>query len=557
MSSPWRFAVVDGGDPQQLLTGLTARTRLVADRPRSVRRTRLDTFDWRLHGDGSWLDLVDRAGRRTLAWTGRRGENLGHLDLGDQPTAEPPRFAWDLPAGPVTDRLADLLEMRALLPLATIDLVETELRLVDGEHKTVARLRLEQRAGGAERTPSGDSGSPATGGPAAPAGVLTVLPVRGYDRQARALGDLLASQVLLEAADEDLLDRAVRDAGHRPGAYSPKLRLALDPACTADEAWRAVLRALFATQRANEAGLRDDLDSEFLHDFRVAVRRTRAVLTAARGVLDAGVLDRFRPEFAWLGAATGPTRDLDVYLLGVPGLERALPDGRRHDLKAFRAFLERRQQAAHRTLVEQLDSRRYRQFIQAWSAELEEGADTGGAAEADRPANEVAGRRIWQAHRRLVRRGRAITEDTEPEALHELRKDAKKLRYLLECFGSLWPADEVSPVVRRLKSLQEVLGDYQDSQVQIGSLEDFGQQMLDESPGLPAATLLAMGTVVEHLHETEIAAREGFAARFAEYDNRALRRRVRATFVRDPDLEQHEGPASPPPGRQGSAVGPP
>ena len=77
---------------------------------------------------------------------------------------------------------------------------------------------------------------------------------------------------------------------------------------------KIVLHRLLDTMLANETGTREDIDSEFLHDFRVSVRRTRSAISQIKGVIPQKILDRFRPEFTWLGQITGPTRDMDVYL---------------------------------------------------------------------------------------------------------------------------------------------------------------------------------------------------------------------------------------------------
>ena len=92
-------------------------------------------------------------------------------------------------------------------------------------------------------------------------------------------------------------------------------------------------------------------------------------------------------------------------------------------------------------------------------------------------------RRIDKAQDRLLAQGRAITPDTPAEEVHELRKDAKKLRYLLECFGGLLPAAERKAFVKRLKELQDNLGEHQDAAVHVAQLHE----AVDELPaGVPA-----------------------------------------------------------------------
>ncbi len=68
------------------------------------------------------------------------------------------------------------------------------------------------------------------------------------------------------------------------------------------------------------------------------------------------------------------------------------------------------------------------------------------------------------------RTGRTITPSTPAETVHELRKDAKKLRYLIECFGGLYDKSARTAFVGRLKALQDTLGEHQDAEVHAHAL---------------------------------------------------------------------------------------
>ncbi len=505
-------------DVARVLAAVEAHGRFARDRGESVRRTLFDTFDWRLYGQGTVLEHRVDPSSAWLVWRSvDDGEVLGryHLD-------EVPRFVADLPAGPVTDRLGAVVEMRALLPLVTVEARHLTLRLLDDEDKTVARVVVEE---GASARADGARSRPTRLAPQ-----VEVLPVRGYVEAADELSALLGSQVVLRPADDDLAVVALRAAGLDPGGYTGKLRLALPAEATALEAWALVCRALLATMEVNEPGLRDDLDSEFLHDYRVAVRRTRSVLGQAKGVLPSEVRRHMADEFRWLGGVTSPTRDFDVYLLEIPEFRHALPVDRRTDLDPFAAFIAEHQRAAHAALVAELDTERYRALLDRWRAFLDAPtADPTDAPDAARPAADVAAERIWTAYRKVIRDGRRIDGSSPPEDLHTLRKDAKKLRYALECYGSLFDTDEVAAVVKDLKGLQDVLGEYQDCQVQIGSLEGFGQEMLDGGD-VPASSIIALGFLVDHLDERERAARAAFDERFGRFDAKAVRRRMKHLF---------------------------
>jgi CHAD domain-containing protein len=145
-----------------------------------------------------------------------------------------------------------------------------------------------------------------------------------------------------------------------------------------------------------------------------------------------------------------------------------------------------------------------------------------------RPIGDVAAERIAKVYRRMVRMGRAIDDDTEPEALHELRKKGKELRYLLEFFSSLFPAEVIKPMVGSLKSLQDVLGRFQDRDVQMQLLRSLGDDVATLPGGPPA--LMAMGVAIEHLRADQQRARTEFATRFEAFSTDEQRALVRATF---------------------------
>lgn len=520
MSELYRFAVADGSDIEQLIVGLQQRLNLPRDRPEFFRRRILDTFDWRLHAAGSVLEHRTRAeGPDELVWSSSTtGEVLGRVE-----SVHVPRMVADIPPGPVRDRLASVLEMRALLDLVDIESVRTTLRLVDDECKTTARLVVDRSSSAGIDLPV----------------VVEVVPLRGYAKQADSLIELLSAQVVLSVGATDPLHVALARTGSVPGSYSSKLSLQLDVDSSACDAWTEVFRALTATMDANLAGVIDDTDSEFLHDYRVAVRRCRSVLSQARGIYPSGVLDRFRRDFAHLGAVTGPTRDLDVYLLTLPDLAQALPAARRDDLEPLAKLLDRRQSQAHTALVAELTSSRCTDAMREWKAWLEDpemprargdGLDI--EPDAGRPAHDVAAQRIWRAYRKLVKAGRSIDVNSHAEELHSMRKDAKRLRYLFECFSSLFPGDELKPIVKELKGLQDVLGEFQDSEVQAETLESFAHVMLDEADG-SASTLMSMGYLVEHLDRRRDGARDAFASSFARFDAKHVRRAVRELFAQE------------------------
>ena len=95
----------------------------------------------------------------------------------------------------------------------------------------------------------------------------------------------------------------------------------------------------------NEEGVREQLDPELLHDFRVATRRTRSIEQLARRFLPTEMTRLWEQEWKWLAAVTGPPRDLDVLLLELqldhPTITAAADAGM-HELRGTRARLDGR-----------------------------------------------------------------------------------------------------------------------------------------------------------------------------------------------------------------------
>ncbi len=528
-----------GADDLARALGSGARVRRAP--PVTVRRLLCDTFDGRLHRRGEALEAVEEAGREALLWRRLSGEALRRLD------APAPRFARDLPAGPFRRRLEQVTEMRALLPLARLETRREALELRDGEGKVVCRVFAEEhRAGAPEAGHDALVPLPAR---------VRVEPVRGYAQAAEGVRGALAGMPGLRPGAGDVLEEALAALGRAPPAYSSKVRAALEPGMTAEQALGLILRGLLETLEANEEGTRADRDSEFLHDFRVAVRRTRSALGQVKGVFPPAALKRFRAGFGWLGEVTGPTRDLDVHLLEFPEYLAALPPGARADLEPLRAFLEARQRAEQRALARALGSRRYRSLVRAWRAFLNAkpgawAADPG-APDAGRPVRDVAGARIRKALRRALREGRAIGDASPPEDLHELRKTCKKLRYLLEFFQGLYPAAEAGALIGALKGLQDNLGQYQDVHVQAGALARFAREMEAEGRA-GAGTHLAVGMLLERLRGREAALRREFAERFGAFAADAAVERFVALLEAAPDPEPLPGHPAPSAGSEES-----
>lgn len=515
------------GDGLPELSG--QRYRLAArGTSRTVRRIWLDTFDWRLFRAGLTLEQITAPGRSELVLTGRDGEPLS-VETGDAeapaaPAAGPgedarpsvrslrwPALADSLPAGPLREQVAKVTGIRALLAVVGATSTLTERRALNADDKTVAWLTVDQMTLTQPRR-------------ASVLGRLSVTPLRGYQPQAARLADLIEGQPGVSTASQTAFEAALQAAGRRPGDYTSKIDAALSADMPAALAVATVLAGLAKTMQANVPDTIRDTDTEFLHDLRIAVRRTRSVLKLAGSVLPGRLTGTYRPEFKWLGDLTTPTRDLDVYLLGYGKMAAGLIAAAEPELRPFHDYLRSQRAGAQRQLARGLRSARYRTLAARWQDDL---AEVAGSPRRRPAAGPFAADRIGRAHERVLQLGTAIGPSSPATDLHELRKRCKELRYLLEVFASLHDPALHWRAVNELKALQDCLGEFQDTEVQQDELRGFAAQMV-AGRAAPAETLLAMGEIAAGLATRQRSARAEFAGRFADFASPRNRARIAA-----------------------------
>lgn|GEM_PF-71159 len=512
----------------------------------------LDSFDWSLYQAGVALEeRIAGAAPRELRWLDLRNDGVV---IARQTTNTEPGFADALPDGPVSDLLAPILGIRRLLPMAEVAIRAQRLRVLNEDDKTVVRIVIEEAS---LRGPE-------------PAAValpprLRLLPVRGYAREMDDTLRRLEQSLGFSAGEHEsatpLFFDAMTAAGCRPGGYSTKLAYRIDPEQRADAAAKAILHGLFDTLEANVEGTVKNLDVEFLHDLRVATRRTRSALSQIKGVFAPPIVEDFKARFAWLQQVTGPVRDLDVYLLDFPTLRDSLPEAMRDGLEPLRDWLIGHYAEEQAKLAEALKSPRFQALRRDWRAFLEaptprdsslSGAQTGSPAgpqsgpaseplsqpassmsamapqtpppppadglDGERSIKSVADRRLRSVYQRLRREGRAITHVSPAAELHELRKTCKKLRYLMEFFESLYPSREMRKPIKQCKVLLDNLGSFQDLEVQAAHLAETARRMHAEG-ACGVATLLSMGALIRTMLEGQQRARQQFSKTFAEFDS--------------------------------------
>ncbi len=284
--------------------------------------------------------------------------------------------------------------------------------------------------------------------------------------QAPAGGDVRAEGLVAEGVE--VLAEAVDDKKKRPGIL---------PVDTMAEAAVKTLRFHLARMLEHEAGTRLGEDPEELHVMRVSTRRLRMALRVFEEYLDRQAMRPVLKGLRRTGRTLGAVRDLDVFQEKTQHYLDALPPERAGDLDGLLAACRAERERQRERLVDYLDGGRYRAFVERFEELLDGPLERLSA----RPPADPRPQRVAQVLPGVLYKDMAVVWafegqlgglETPLPRFHALRKGCKGLRYTLEFFEDvLGPG--ARPLIKKVKGLQDHLGDLQDAVVTSGVLRDY------------------------------------------------------------------------------------
>jgi CHAD domain-containing protein len=279
---------------------------------------------------------------------------------------------------------------------------------------------------------------------------------------------------------------------------------------------RAALDTRLRTLLAHDPGTRVGEDPEELHQMRVAVRRMRATLKAARPLLERAWADDLRAELGWLGRALGPVRDADVLIERLRGRAAAFNDTGRAAVETLIQALVAERETARAEMLATLGSRRYTALLRRLAAAVAQPLPTPHGRATVPPLVEL----VHTEFRRLSKAVRTAGEDPPDEVLHALRIQGKRLRYT----GELVATSGRKPVRKLVEStvaLQDVLGEHQDACV----AQHLVTRLLDDLSSLSGSVdvnvAFVAGRLVEREEVSRIAMRQSWTDAWQQVQHRA------------------------------------
>ena len=296
---------------------------------------------------------------------------------------------------------------------------------------------------------------------------------------------------LVDGEDDDLerLGRKLRKAGAKKSEGTPKLLRVLPapprPQAGEDAPAIELLHVLLSEQLRellrHDPGVRLGDDAEDIHQFRVATRRSRALIRATEPMLG-DRLTALAGELKWLARLLGPVRDRDVLIMRFRAELQTL-DCDREAGELLVARLEDARERFHDKLLAAIGSARYFELLDAFAVAVAALPEV----KSDEQARDIAGAEL----RELRLAATQLPPEPTDDELHSLRITAKRARYGAELVATGRSNKQLERYLETLKNLQDVVGEHQDAVV----AEETLRKLTRKQTGIAAGRLIALERV--------------------------------------------------------------
>lgn len=256
----------------------------------------------------------------------------------------------------------------------------------------------------------------------------------------------------------------VRETGHAPFRAQA---LELDADATLSEALPAILGNCLEHIQRNEVAVVEEHDPETLHQMRVGVRRLRSALKLFATV--APCPPALQEDINWLGMELGAARDWDVLLVSTLPRVGIAPAGA-NSLLELNALAQKTAQAKRREVAQALLSPRYSRLMLTLGSWMLQTAPL-----LDGSAAHFSRQTMQHLHKSLLKRATRMQDDDAASA-HRTRIAAKRGRYALEFFHSLYRPKDTRAYLKALAATQEELGQHNDLVVAGQLLQELAQE---------------------------------------------------------------------------------
>ncbi|WP_051206184.1 CHAD domain-containing protein [Oceanospirillum maris] len=440
MTAHSRWLIQDSSSTDQLLDQFKQKFTLEPMFIRHETLTFFDDFEWHLWRKNQLLASNNRDSILLV--------NTSELTFFENEPS--PVFATNIDHPTLQEHLLTVTKGRRLFPMAELEVEFCNYAVRNKDLKKVCDLNIILTGFGT---------------------MIELKGLRGYDKEYRRSLKIIQRKKP-DQLDHHIFHNSLNLLGIRPSDYRARPQYHLKPELDSGDATALVAQKLWHNVRINEEGIIRDWDAQFLQQYRVAIRRMRALFSQMKQSIGHEESNWFKTRLVQLAEPTSRMRDLDVYLKSEAEYTRLIPESFHEGLHQLFKDLSRERQQAHRVLAQHLKSPSYKSQISLLESRLAL-CPQAATKKGHKAIQQVAAQRIIKRYNSICLDAIGINNQTPDEQIHEIRLGCKKLRYLLEFFGELFPKKQTKPMLKALKRLQDNLGQFNDYSVQRESLDHY------------------------------------------------------------------------------------
>ena len=402
-----------------------------------------------------------------------------------------PKFWWDFPESALQTTLKSLVDIRAITETAQLSVKTQKIAIRDEDEKIITRAKFLYAEENQFK-------------------LLTLEPLRGYQKEFKRITKAISKHLANQRETLTLKDLFVLN-GYATDTSTEVPPPEIDPQLESEVALRTMSKHMLDSARIHEEGIIFDIDTEFLHQYRVNLRKVRSLLNLMKKSLKEDSYSLYKQHLSEVAGKTNALRDLDVFLLSKEYYKAMLPESFDNGIELlFNKIAEERLKEKNKVAL-WLKTDEYQDQIQSVINEIDQQAEFS-TNMAKMPVLNTAKTLTLKRFQKIRRLGEKIDDKTPDDDVHELRIECKKLRYLMEFFIPLFPTKKVKKLIKHLKVLQTILGDFNDYCVQKELLSDYDRRF-----GRNKSVTIAINGLIAVLHQKQIAERAKVQTAFAEF----------------------------------------
>ncbi len=495
-----------------LSDGMDVRVEVADD----IKRYYLDTFDWRLFRSGMAMEVETRGGLCLLTW---RELGSGQPFL-SRTVRKLPQSADDFSSAGMQSRLKKILGRRRLLAHATLQGSTEKFLLLNNDEKSVMRVELRR-----DRVIS-----PIHSGYMRMHGWVNFFSYRGYGEIFDHRRRHIVNGGNLCVAGDDPLISVLAALDITPGEYSGRPTFSLDPKQPAIAALTKILNRFLQNMQCNVKGAREDSDPEYLHDFLVAVRRVRCLISLFVALFPKECVKLLQRDLCWVEQEATLIRDLDIYMSRFEDFKTGVDKEHREALHSLYLFLQKEKQEKLWQMRVALESSRYLRLIESMEHLLQSCKDTENLPQAALITIEkVARNSIWSSYRTLVQAARELPDAAKLEQICELHQISKHLGYQLDLFRSLFPSKSMARLLKAHAKLQRCLNQFRDMALQYRRLKHYSARMT-KAQAVREISLEAVEQLIADRKREKREARNRVLTQIEWFTRKKMRQRFKSLF---------------------------